>query len=230
MAETPMEEMEPWERDVGFALEEPVTVWPRRPAPAREQPPNAGQPWTDAEYEEILAAAREGVTDMDHVATRLGRSRNPTLMKARRLLPPAERSAPPDRVMRMLREHLEEPDYDWERVTLEELPPRPVINPPALTGIAGVDREDLVRICYALALAGGVAGEDLMSRVTREVLKRGLTFALIELRVDRLLHLGAEVTWDEARADAGRWVNTVLSPVAPEWPYLEEEHVVPPYW
>src|SRR5699024_5722198 len=40
MAETPVEDMEPWERDVGFALEEPLTVWPRRPAPAREQPPN----------------------------------------------------------------------------------------------------------------------------------------------------------------------------------------------
>ncbi|WP_146237449.1 hypothetical protein [Georgenia satyanarayanai] len=228
MAETPMPDTEPWERDVGFALDAPAPTWPRRPP--HEQPPNAGQPWTDADYEEIVAAAREGVTDMEDVATRLGRARNPTLMKARRLLPPAERTAPPDRVMRLLREHLEEPDYDWERVTLEELPPRPVVNPPALTGVAGLTREDLVRICYALALVGGVAGEDLMSRVTGEVRRRCLVPELVELRVHRLLHLGAEVTWEHARSDAGRWVDTVLSPAPVEWPFVEEEHVVPPYW
>lgn len=230
MAETPVEDIEPWERDAGFALDAPVASWSRRPPPAREQPPNAGQPWTDADYEEIVAAAREGVTDMDDVAARLGRARNPTLMKARRLLPPAERTAPADRVMRLLREHLEEPDYDWERVTLQELPPRPVVNPPALTGVPGLARDDLVRICYALALAGGVAGEDLMSRVTREVRQRGLAHELVELRVDRLLRHGAEVTWEDARSDAGRWVHKVLSPAPLEWPYVDEEHVVPPYW
>ena len=124
-------------------------------------------------FEELCA--REGVTDMDDVATRLGRSRNPTLMKARRLLPPAERSAPPDRVMRMLREHLEEPDYDWERVTLEELPPRPVINPPALTGIPGLGREDLVRICYALALANTMQ-LDIPTAIHQKMVKNALKY------------------------------------------------------
>lgn len=226
MAEMPMPDDEPWERDVGFALDVPR----RPPRPAREQPPNSGQPWTDADYEEILGAAREGVTDIDAVAERLGRPRHPTLAKAKRLLPVAERAAPADRVMRLLREHLEEPDYDWQRVTLEEPPPPPVINPPALTGVPGLARDDLVRVCYALALAGEVAGEDLMSRVTNELRRRGMLGELVRLRVDRLLHQGAEVTWDHAHADAERWVSMVVSAAtSPSWPYAEEE-LVPPYW
>lgn len=224
MAETPMHDMEPWER--GLALDVPR----RPPGPSREQAPNSGQPWTDADYEEIVAAAREGVTDIDAVAERLGRARSATIAKAKRLLPVAERPAPADRVMRLLRGHLEEPDYDWQRVTLEEPPPRPVINPPALTGVPGLQREDLLRICYALALATGVAGEDLMARVALEMRRRGMVGELERLRVDRLLRHGAEVTWDEAEMDARRWVAMVLSePVSSRWPYGEEE-LVPPYW
>ncbi|WP_152191919.1 hypothetical protein [Georgenia satyanarayanai] len=228
MAETPMPGEEPWERDP--ALGSPTPGWPRRPP--GEQPPNAGQPWTDADYEEILAAAREGVSDLDDVAERLGRSRAPTLVKARRLLPVAERAAPADRVLRLLREHLGEPDYDWQRVTLEEPPPRPVIHPPALTGVPGLECGDLVRVCYALALAAEVAGEDLLSRVTREVQRRGMLPELVELRVERLFHRGAEVTWEDARRDAARWVHTAL-PTGGQgsWPYDEdEERLVPPDW
>lgn len=223
MAEIPMTNAEPWERDVDFAL-----GVPRRPP--RKQPPNSGQPWTDADYEEILAAAREGVTDVDAVAERLGRARSTTIAKAKRLLPVDERAAPADRVMRLLRGHLDEPDYDWQRVTLEDPPPRPVVNPPALTGVPGLQRSDLLRICYALALAAEVAGEDLMSRVMHEVRRRGMLGELVRLRADRLLSHGAEITWDDAQADAQRWVSMVMStPDSSRWPYVEDD-LVPPYW
>src|SRR5690606_40945072 len=57
---------------------------------------------------QILAAAREGVSDIAEVAERIGRSPQPTLQKAKRLLPVAERSAPVDRVLPLLRKHLED--------------------------------------------------------------------------------------------------------------------------
>lgn len=224
MTEMLIPDGEAWERDVGFR----ERAAPARPRPVREQPPNSGQPWTDADYEEILAAAREGVTDMDDVAQRLGRTRHPTLTKAKRLLPVGERAAPVDRIMRLLREHLDEPDYDWQRTTLEEPPPPPVINPPALTGIAGLAPDDLVRIAYALTLATGVADEDLLTRVGHQLQLRCLRSRLIDLRAERLEQHN-ELGWGQAVLDATRWLDRVL-PSAGREPWYDADDSPEYYW
>ncbi len=224
MAETLMPDDETWERDVSG----PRPGWPQS---APEQAPNSGQPWTDADYEEILAAARDGVTDIEELARRLGRSPHPTLQKAKRLLPVAERAAPLDRVMRLLRAHLEEPDYDWQRTTLEEPPPRPVISPPVYTGLRGLERDDLVRVTYALALAGGAGGEDLLPRASQELQRRGLVAELIDLRADRVVRQ-TEATWDQVVVEAVRWVDRVVpGAVSHAWPYPEYQDPTPQdYW
>lgn len=227
MTGTLIPENEPWERHAGFTRGRPA---PASPRPIQDQPPNSGQPWTDADYEEILAAAREGVTDIDDVAERLGRSRHPTLQKAKRLLPVAERGAPVDRVMRLLRKHLDEPDYDWQRTTLEEPPPPPIINPPAFTGVPGLESDDLVRIAYALALASGVADEDLLEQVRQQLQLRCLVSRLIDLRAERL-SLHNEITWGQAVLDATRWLNRVLPGTGVEpWQYADYDDAPADYW
>src|SRR5690606_15311213 len=174
-------------------------------------PPRSGQPWTDAEYEQILAAAREGVSDIAEVAERIGRSPQPTLQKAKRLLPVAERSAPVDRVLPLLRKHLEDPEYDWQRVTLEDPPPRPVINPPALTGIRGLRSPELVALSYAVGLAAEAVDESVVDQVGEELYRRGLHHELVRYRAERVVRRpGAEVTYDEAELDAFAWLRRVF--------------------
>lgn len=221
MAESLMTDDDAWE--VGQLLP------PSRERGTREQAPRSGQPWTDADYEEILAAAREGVTDLDDVARRLGRSPHPTLQKARRLLPVAERGAPPDRVMRLVRKHLEDPSYDWQQVTLEEPPPRPVVHPPAFTGVAGLEPTDLVPIAYALGLAGSAVNDDVVTRVGAQVQRRGLVGELKELRTERMLHRpGAELTYGQVEADTEAWLERTF-PGLCGWSYPYGEGVQP-YW
>jgi transposase-like protein len=174
--------------------------------------PRTGEPWTDADYQQIVAAAQEGVTDMDEVARRVGRTRHPTLVKARRLLPVAERSAPIDRVMTMLREHLEDPAYDWRRASLEN-PIRPVYQPPPLMGLSGLTTDDLTQIGYALALAGQAVDRDVVERVGGELVRRGALGEVLTHRTQRLLRQpGAEITWSQATADAEAWVERVFAP------------------
>lgn len=203
----------------------------RRP----ERPPRTGQPWTDAEYREILAAAREGETDIERVAERIGRSLYPTLAKARRLLPVTERAAPVDRVLVLLRRHQEEdPDYDWQRVTLEEPPLRPVVNPPALTGLPGLSGEDLLEIGYAVLVAASAVGPEVVQRVAEEVDRRGLYWALVEYRADRLLRRpGAELTYDRAVEEAAAWLRRVLprsDDFGGGWAVEEPWHTMPHGW
>ncbi|WP_413452877.1 hypothetical protein AA0Y32_08480 [Georgenia phoenicis] len=224
MTDTLIPDGEAWERDVGFRQRAATG----RPRPPREQPPNAGQPWTDADYEEILAAAREGVTDIDDVAKRLGRTHHPTFMKAKQLLPVGERAAPVDRIMRLLREHLDDPDYDWQRTTLEKPPPPPIIKPPALTGIAGLESDDLVRIAYALTFVPDVAGEDLLTRIGRQLQTRYLRSRLIDLRAERVERRN-EVGWGQAVLDATGWLDRVL-PSAGREPWYPDDDAPEYYW
>ncbi|MEE6280906.1 hypothetical protein [Georgenia sp. MJ170] len=187
----------------------------RLAAPARN-----GQPWTDAEYEEILAAAREGVTDVETVAARLERGTHATSLKVRRLLPVAERSAPVDRALALLRRHQDDPEYDWQRVTLEEPPPRPVIAPPALTGIAGLSTGELVTVAYAVGLAASAVDDDVVARVGEELQHRDLLVALLDYRTERLLRQpGAEITVARATSEAGAWLQRVFPMADHAFPY-----------
>lgn len=201
------------------------------PVPPRaEPPPRSGHPWTDAEYEQILAAVREGVTDIVLIAERIGRGVSPTMTKARRLLPLAERSAPVDRVLRLLREHLDDPDYDWQRTTLEEAPPRPVVQPPALTGVAGLTSEDLTAIGYAVGLAAPVVDEDLVLRVGRELYRRGATHELVAYRAEQLVQRG-EIGWDRALAEADTWVARAFAAARQgREGWAPHEYPAPVYW
>lgn len=183
-------------------------------------PPRSGQPWTDAEYEQILAAAREGVSAIEEVAARIGRGPQPTLAKARRLLSVAERAAPVDRVLPLIRGHQEDPGYDWQAVTLEEPPPRPVVHPPALTGICGLCSEDLLAIGYAVGVVALVVGDDVVTRVGEELQRRGMFGELIEYRADRLMRgAAAEITWVDATLDARSWAARVFPGQQREQPY-----------
>lgn len=186
-----------------------------QPVPAAadtpSSPPRSGQPWTDTEYEEIVTAAREGIDDIDEVARRLGRSPHPTLAKARRLLPVDERAAPVDRVLPLIRGHLTDPSYDWRRVTLEEPPPRPVIAPPALSGLPGLSATDLLQVGYAVGLAASVLDRDVVARVGEELDRRGQLPLLATHRADRMLDRpGSELTDGEAGLEAHRWVYRVF--------------------
>lgn len=201
------------------------------PSPPRaELAPRSGLPWTDAEYEQILGAVREGVTDIAAIAERIGRSLGPTMSKARRLLPLAERSAPVDRVLPLLREHLDDPDYDWQRTTLEEAPPRPVVQPPALTGIPGLSSEDLTTIGYAVGLAAPVIDEDLVLRVGRELYRRGVTRELVAYRAEQLVQRG-EIGWDRALAEADTWVARSFAAAREAGDgWSPHEYPAPAYW
>lgn len=197
-----------------------------RPGGARDAPevaPRSGQPWTDADYEQILTAAREGVTDIGEIARRLGRAPQATLLKARRLLPVGERSAPVDRVLALVRDHLSDPAYDWRRVTLEDPPPRPMVVPPALTGLAGLSADELVAIGYALGLAGPAVAQDVVTRVGEQLERRGLLGELAEYRTERLLRQpGAEIAWAGAVSEARDWVERAFR--APRgWPYVQPD-------
>lgn len=199
--------------------------WEMHPRQAMHAP-RSGQPWTDAEYQQILAAAREGVRDIEEVATRIGRAPSPTLAKARRLLPVDERAAPVDRVLPLLRAHQEDPAYHWQRVSLEEPPPRPVIQPPALTGIRGLPPGDLVSVGYAVGLAGAaVMDDDVVTRVGDELQRRGLLAELREYRTERLLRWsGAEITRAEAHAEADDWLERAFPAVRrPDYPWGDVE-------
>lgn len=224
--------LDPAGTDGGELLRHRTDRGPRPAArsPGVDRPSRSGEPWTDEDYQRILVAVREGATDMADVAARIGRTLGPTTSKARRLLPLAERSAPPDRVCLLLREHQDDPQYDWRRTTLEEPPPRPVVQPPALTGIAGLPGADLVTIGYAVALAAGLIDEDVVARLGEELYRRGLAYQLVEHRTERLVQ-GAEICWEQARAEADAWVARTFADgrrTATDW--YAEEYPIPAHW
>lgn len=182
-----------------------------RASQARPTAPRSGMPWTDADYEAILDAVRNGENDLGGVAERIGRAKHTTWAKTKRLLPVAERAAPIDRAMRLIREHLKDPDYDWRQATLEEPPPRPVIQPPALTGIPGLGGSELVAIGYAVALSAATIHHEVVAEVGAQLERRRLLGRLREHRAERLTQQpGAEITWSHAMADAERWIDRVF--------------------
>ena len=182
--------------------------WSGTALPASRSAPRSGQPWSDAEYQQILDAARAGERDIGAIARQLGRAPNPTMAKAKQLLPLAQRGVPFDRVLPLLSEYQEKPDYDWRQVMLEQPPPRPIVNPPALTGLRGVGREDLLLLGYAVGVAADALTEDLVTRMGDELERRGLLTDVERYRTERLLRRpGSELTWSEATTEARLWLR-----------------------
>lgn len=183
----------------------------RSPLPSSQSAPRSGQPWSDADYQQILDAARAGERDIGVVARRLGRATNPTMAKAKQLLPLAQRGVPFDRVLPLLSDYQEKPDYDWRQVMLEQPPPRPIINPPELAGLRGVAREDLLLLGYAVGVAATALSDDLVARVGEELDRRGLLTDLERYRAERLLRQpGSEAMWSEATVEAQLWLSRVF--------------------
>lgn len=189
----------------------PAPSPPPWPARTPTSAPRSGLPWGDADYQQILDAARSGERDIEEVARRLGRAANPTMGKAKQLLPLAQRGVPFDRVLPLLQEYQEQPDYDWRQVMLEQPPPRPVINPPALSGLRGLEPEDLLLLGYAVGVAASALEEDIVTRMGDELERRGLLADLERYRVERLVRQpGSEATWSEALAEAQLWLRRVF--------------------
>lgn len=147
--------------------------------PASQRPSRSGQPWADSDYEALLELCRDGVSLTD-VCERLGRGSSAVLTRAKKLLPLDERGVPMDRVLAQLRTHLlADPDYDWARHLAATPPPRPVVNhvhpPSTLTGIGGLEHDELLAMAAALAHLKDVSDDALLERrCAVEVLRRGL--------------------------------------------------------
>ncbi|WP_275003827.1 hypothetical protein [Promicromonospora iranensis] len=151
----------------------------RGPEMLEEQPQQrqsrTGTTWTEEENEQVVALVRSGA-DLDAVADGVRRSSTSVVARLRRMLPLEHRSCPNDRVVLALREHLRDPDYDWQGQMLLTLPPRPVVNPPAIVreGLAGLADDDLVTVAHSVLLDDRVATADLRGRLVAEVKQRGL--------------------------------------------------------
>jgi len=134
-----------------------------------------GTTWTEEENEQLVALVRGGA-DVDAVAHEVRRSSTSVVARLRRMLPLEHRSCPNDRVVIALCDHLRDPDYDWQGQMLLTLPPRPVINPPAIVheGLAGLPDDDLVAVTHSVLLDDRVATADLRGRLVDEVKQRRL--------------------------------------------------------
>lgn len=189
------------------------------PTPPPAPPARSGEPWTDEDYERLVALIRDGA-DHDDIATGLQRPVPTVGTRTRRLLPVEERRCPPDRVLPAARRHLSDPEYDWRRVMLLSEPPRPSapLPPPVVRGgVPGLDDDDLVTTAYGLLCAFRESSRPVVREVAQEVDRRGLEQDLIGRRADHLLHrMGETVTsYAEAHDLARRWVLD-----APAWkPY-----------
>lgn len=186
------------------------------PPPAR-----SGEPWTDEDYEQLVALIRDGA-DHDEIATGLQRPLSTVGMRTRRLLPVEERRCPSDRVLPAARRHLSDPAYDWHHVMLLSEPPRPAapLPPPVVRGgVPGLDDDDLVTTAYGLLCAFRESRRPVVREVAQEVGRRGLEQDLIGRRADHLLHrMGETVTsYTEAHDLARRWVLD-----APAWKQYED--------
>ncbi|WP_129783395.1 hypothetical protein [Promicromonospora panici] len=140
-----------------------------------EKQSRTGTTWTAEENERLVALVRAG-KDLDAVADGVQRSSTSVVARLRRMLPLEHRSCPNDRVIIALRGHLRDPAYDWQGQMLLTLPPRPVVNPPAIVhqGLAGLPDDDLVAVAHSVLLDDRVATAGLRERLVGEVNERHL--------------------------------------------------------
>lgn len=188
------------------------------PTPSPPPPARSGEPWTDEDYERLVALLREGA-DHQGIAEGLQRPMSTVGVRVRRLLPVQERRCPADRVLVAARGHLSDPAYDWRHVMLLSEPPRPPVAPPAPAvreGVRGLDDADLITVAYSLLRAFRDSETRLLREVAGEVEGRGIVHRLVRRRVDRLLHGNDEAAVMLLRSDVDRtaweWVMD-----APAW-------------
>ncbi|MGO1543910.1 MAG: hypothetical protein ACTHXA_06165 [Gulosibacter sp.] len=190
----------------------------------------SGLPWEDRDYRAIIAAIGEGANDIDEVARYTGRTTSSIMSKWRRLLPIEQRTAPRDRVIPLLRGHLEDPNYDWQLATITDPPPPPIVRPPAKTGLPGLELEDLEDIGFAVGLSAVVMPDVLRERLGVEIVTRNLQHRIRDRRVEQLLTSpGSVISVAAAEAEANTWISRVyasvsryagaLRPYRSEWDY-----------
>jgi hypothetical protein len=166
---------------------------------ARVQPRRSGQPWTDDDYERLVALVREG-SDVPAAADALGRTEGAVTSRLRALLPPEQRSILADRVLPTLREHVRErPDYPWAEVLAQGSPPAPIVQEVVhRAGVAGLEADLLVEAAWAM-LHCETAEAESVREVCLEVEARGLDDSLVERLGTALVSRVPPVTPDEAR-------------------------------
>jgi hypothetical protein len=169
------------------------------------RPSRSGQPWTDDDYEQMIALVREG-HDLDDVADSLGRSPQAVTGKMRAVLPVDQRACPPDRVLPALRaEVTDDPAYPWADIVLQSPPPPPVVRQVVhREGVAGLEDDDLVTIAWALIACEG-ADDEVLASVCREVHSRALTRRVTSRFARSLMRRTPPVMSDEAHEAAVRW-------------------------
>jgi hypothetical protein len=169
------------------------------------RPHRSGQPWTDDDYEQMLALVREG-HDADHIAGSIGRSPQAVAGKMRAVLPVEQRSCPTDRVLGALRAQVtHDPDYPWAEIVLQTPPPPPIVRQVVhREGVGGLEDDDLVTIAWALIACEG-ADEDVLQRICREVRERSLTRRVTDRFARSLMRRTPPVMSDEAHEAAVRW-------------------------
>ncbi|MEE1622201.1 hypothetical protein ACQ3I4_03590 [Zafaria sp. Z1313] len=162
-----------------------------------------GSPWTDADYELLARSVREGCT-LPEIERRLDRTATAMGPRLRRMMPVDQRKAPLELVLPALSERLQDPDYDWRAMMLQDTP---VVRPPdiVLSGIEGLDDQDLVELAFHL-----LKTEDppprLADRLVREAQSRAHVIARLHRKVEALLVFrGAEE--ETAAYRAGPWIN-----------------------
>lgn len=171
----------------------------------QRRPHRSGQPWTDDDYEQMLALVREG-HDADDIADSIGRSPQAVAGKMRAVLPVAQRSCPSDRVLGALRAQVtDDPAYPWAEIVLQSPPPPPIVRQVVhREGVGGLEDDDLVTIAWALLASEG-ADEDVLQGVCREVRERSLTRRVTERFARSLMRRTPPVMSDEAYEAAVRW-------------------------
>ena len=124
---------------------------PFAPVRGPDRPPRHGQPWTDEDYEHLVALVREG-HDSPQIADALGRREGALAQRLRALLPPDQRACLADRVLPALRAAVRErPDYPWAEVMLTFPPPAPVVRHVVeRAGIGGLEDDLLVEVAWAM--------------------------------------------------------------------------------
>jgi hypothetical protein len=146
-----------------------------RPRPGHPgRPSRSGQPWTDDDYERLVALVREG-HGIARIADALDRTEGAVTPRLRALLPPEQRAILADRVLPTLRDHVRErPDYPWAEVMVTMPPPAPIVEEVVhRAGIAGLESELLAEVAWAV-LHCETAASAAVRQVCREAEARGL--------------------------------------------------------
>ncbi|GAB2512249.1 hypothetical protein [Paramicrobacterium agarici] len=174
-----------------------------------QQPARSGKPWTDSDYERLIAAVRSGL-DAVQIAESIDRPQSTIASRVRMLLPVDVRQCPSDRVLPAAREAFESDDYDWRVTILQSPPPQPIVTPPPVVrrGVAGLQADDLGTIAFSLAQTGGTRCAELLTRVCAEMPSApGAQGVAEDLAIRWLRRSGALVGWhDSAERAAHEWL------------------------